>query len=236
MEIKKRGIDSFWLKIIAIIGMTLDHAGIVFAEHLPLWGETLLYSLGGLTFPIMAFMLCEGYRHTRSVKNYAVRLLVFALITQIPYQWALMNQLNVLFTLLLGLLAIHCTQKVENKALKALICILLTGVSIFCDWGLMGVPMVILYYYVDSRWGKLIYPILIPIAAMGVMSAIRLSQGDLSVLPQLSFVLVGCTLTVPLLARYSGEQGRPLRYFFYAYYPLHIAVLGLIKGLIYGEW
>lgn len=62
-----------------------------------------LYSLGGLTFPIMAYLLCEGYQHTSSVRRYAERLAVFAVVSQIPYSLLFGATGNVLITLLIGL-------------------------------------------------------------------------------------------------------------------------------------
>ena len=50
------------------------------------------------------------------------------------------------------------------------------------------------------------------------------------------YPLVGCTATIPLLWAYNGGRGRPMKWFFYAYYPAHIAVLGLAKGLLLGDW
>lgn len=236
-EVKRSGgIDAFWLKIIAIIGMTMDHTGIILGEYMPFWLNCILFAFGGLTFPIMAYLLCEGYRHTRSVTKYCMRLLVFAVITQLPYSWALMSQLNVLFTILLGLLAIHLTQKVNNVVLSILIVVGFTAVSAFCDWGLMGVPMIICYYYLKNRWAKVVVPILFPVGMMGLMYIEPLLRGYWEVLPNMLFVFVGCVLTIPLLANYNGQRGRSMRYFFYAYYPAHIAVLGLLRGLIFGYW
>ena len=62
-----------------------------------------LYMVGGLTFPIMAYLLCEGYRHTSSVRRYAERLALFAVISQVPYSLLFGAQGNVLITLLNGL-------------------------------------------------------------------------------------------------------------------------------------
>ena len=54
--------------------------------------------------------------------------------------------------------------------------------------------------------------------------------------PSALYPLVGCTATIPLLWAYNGGRGRPMKWFFYAYYPAHIAVLGLTKGLLFGDW
>lgn len=230
-----KGIDAFWLKIIAIAGMTLNHISIVFGGYLPLGAVSALYAFGGLTFPIMAFLLCEGYRHTRNVKKYALRLLLFAIVTQVPYMWALMNQLNVLFTLLLGLLAITCAQRIKNPVLRMLVIVGFTAASAVCDWALMGVPMVLMYYYIGTKKWRLILPVVIPFLLMGVNSIETLFSGHLQMLPQLLFV-VGCGLTIPLLWCYQGQRGRPAKYLFYIYYPLHIAILGLLRGMLFGDW
>lgn len=233
---QEKGIDAFWLKIIAIAGMTLDHIGIAFGEYLPLWGQSALYAFGGLTFPIMAFLLCEGYRHTRSVKKYALRLLLFAIVTQVPYMWVLMRQLNVLFTLLLGLLAIACVERIKSPVLRALVVVGFTAVSIVCDWGLIGVPMVLMYYYIGEKKMRLIMPVMIPFLMIGVSSIVALCGGYLEALPQLLYVIVGCGLTIPLLRRYQGQRGRSAKYLFYIYYPLHIVILGILRGLLFGFW
>lgn len=232
----KKGLDSFWLKIFAIFGMTLDHIGIVFGDYLPLWAEVALYALGGLTFPIMAYMLCEGYRHTRNVKRYALRLLLFAVVAQIPYAWAFDTwTLNVIATLFLGLVALHATVVVNQTWLKLLICVGLSLVSLISDWNLIGVPMVLLYYYAKSKWGRLIFPILPPIVLMTLTGIMATAFGE-NGLPQIAFVLVGCTLTVPLLHLYNGRRGRSIKYLFYIYYPAHLLVLATLRGFIFSDW
>ena len=65
-----KGLSSFVLKVVAIVGMTCNHAAYVFAGHLPFVGECVLFAVGGVTFPVMAYLLVEGYRHTSNVKRY----------------------------------------------------------------------------------------------------------------------------------------------------------------------
>ena len=67
-------VTAFALKVAAIVGMTCNHIANVFGSELPGGAMVALYSLGGLTFPIMAYLLCEGYRHTSSVRRYAERV------------------------------------------------------------------------------------------------------------------------------------------------------------------
>ena len=234
----RKGIDAFWLKIFAIVGMTLDHIGIVFGDHMPLAAKTALYALGGLTFPIMAYLLGEGFRHTRNVKKYALRLLFFAILTQIPYSWTLFKQANVLFTLLLGLLLLWLYERIGDKPAFYLLLIGVVLLSAFCDWGVVGPVMVFLYYILRGQgWNRELIPWLLPLLAMALPGLYSLvAQGDISVLPNIAFALVGCSLTVPLLHAYNGQRGRSMKYLFYAYYPVHIAVLGLLRGLLFGQW
>ncbi len=219
----KKGLDSFTLKIIAIIGMTLDHTAIAFGDHLPLAVKCLLYAFGGLTYPIMAYLISEGYRHTKNFRNYALRLLIFALVAQIPYSLVLYGQLNILFTLLLGLLALYIIERSNSQVFSAFIAVLFTLVSLFCDWPLMGVPMVLIYYYEKRRRAKLIIPVIFPYVLIGLSTVTPIIMAGhewYTYLPDILYVLIGCTLTIPLLGNYNGQRGKPAKYFFYVYYPL----------------
>ena len=83
--------------------MTGNHAAYVLGPYLPAWVTVIIFSIGGLTFPVMAFLIAEGYHHTSNLRRYASRLALFAFISQIPYGllWGFSG--NVLITLLLGL-------------------------------------------------------------------------------------------------------------------------------------
>ena len=110
----KRGVSSFTLKVVAIVGMTFNHFCYMFYAHLPTEALCVLFGFGGLTFPIMAFLLVEGYNHTSNIKRYASRLFVFALISQVPYTLFLApTTLNVLFTLLIGLALLYLYDRME---------------------------------------------------------------------------------------------------------------------------
>lgn len=231
----KGGINAFTLKLIAIFGMTLDHIGIVFGEQLSLFPKIMLYALGGLTFPIMAYLLIEGYKHTSNFKRYALRLLLFAVLAQLPYMWAMQTiSLNVLFTLLLGLLTIYLHDHMKNRSAFKFLFLILCLVSAIMDWSLLGVPMVLLYHIVKGKWQRLIIPILPTIALMLLQTALMFFIPEVSAedtLPSLAFAVIGCSLTVPLLAKYNGHRGPSLKYLFYLYYPAHLVVLAVLRGL-----
>lgn len=230
------GLDAATLKLLAIVGMTLDHIAIVFAPQLSLGVRTLFYACGGITFPIMAYLLVEGYKHTSNVKRYGLRLFVFAMITFVPFVWAMGSfMFNVLFTLLLGLIVVYLYDHMNSRVLFWLVFAGLTFLSVVMDWGLVGVPMVLMYYIVKGNWARYIVPLLPSVILMTLM--VLFSGGNLTAeiirsLPQLAFTYVGGGLSVALLKKYNGLRGRSLKYLFYGYYPAHLLVLAIIRDFI----
>lgn len=237
------GINAFQLKLIAIFGMTLDHVGIAFGTYLSLPWKIALYALGGLTFPIMAFFLTEGYLHTSNIKRYILRLLGFAAISYLPFLWAVgMRGLNVLFTLTLGLIVLYLYDKMKNRVAFWLVFVGISIATAIMDWGLMGVPMVLLYRVLAGKRGRFVIPVLLPMAMMlASFIAVIFVPGvsASSQIPGLAFAFVGCSLTVPLLARYNGKREEGVKfpkYLFYIYYPAHLLALALIRGALFSDW
>lgn len=240
MTIHRRNfqIDAFWLKLFAIAGMTLDHIGIVFGDRMSLAVETAFYALGGLTFPIMAFLLVEGYKHTSNLIRYGMRLLLFGTATQVPYMWVFGNVGNIFFTLLLGLIILYLYDSMKNRTTFLVVFIGAVLLSIFCDWGLIGVPMILLYHVLQGRWSRLVAPVALCFCMSLVSFLIPLIfESSLAGLPTLAFAVIGCSLTVPLLDAYSGKRGHYngnfAKYLFYIYYPLHILILGLLRSFVF---
>lgn len=231
------GVTSFTLKVVAIIGMTLNHFCYVFYPYLPAEALCVLFVFGGLTFPIMAFLLVEGYHHTSNVKRYASRLLVFALISQVPYGLFLSHNLNVLFTLLFGLGILYLYDRLENRAMFLLAVAALTAASALCDWGIFGPLMILMMRALPDRRQRVVFPLLLPILGEGLPRLSNfMAAFNLELLPFALYPLIGCTATIPLLLAYNGSRGRPMKWLFYAYYPAHILALGLAKGLLLGDW
>ena len=108
-------MTAYVLKLIAIITMLFDHSGYLIYGHLS-W----MNFVGRIAFPIFAFQISEGYIHTHNLKKYFVRLIIFALISQIPYAWFgycffSKMSLNIIFTLILGLLSISIYEFIISK-------------------------------------------------------------------------------------------------------------------------
>ena len=109
------GLNNLQLKIIAVVSMLIDHT----ADALPVFHTASvrpLYMLmryaGRLAFPLFAFLLAVGAEKTHDKKKYLLRLGVFALLSEVPFDWALFGRpvcwerQNVFFTLFLALLSI----------------------------------------------------------------------------------------------------------------------------------
>ena len=234
---QKRGLTAFPLKVLAIVGMTCNHACHIFWDYLPPEALCILFGFGGLTFPIMAFLLVEGYRHTSNVFRYGRRLLVFALISQVPYGLFLAPTLNVLFTLLICLALLYAYDHMASRPLFWVLFALVTVATLGCDWGILAPCMVMVLRVVSDQKQRIADSALLPIAANGLPAlADLLAAPTLQNLAFALYPLAGCTATIPLLWAYNGGRGRPMKWFFYAYYPAHIAVLGLAKGLLFGDW
>ena len=159
------GISGSTLKLLAMFLMLLDH---MWRTVIP--GNLWMTCLGRLAFPIFAFQIAEGYRHTKDIKKYMKRLFIFALISEIPFNCMISGGFifpfgqNVMFTLLLGLIAVwqidilrKCeTMKEQLCSLFLLLLISLAAWLGMTDYGLSGVMTVIVFYlFHDFRYCRL---------------------------------------------------------------------------------
>ena len=146
------------IKMLAMFTMLLNHiANALLPAGQPL--TNLFLFIGYFTAVTMCYFLVEGYGHTRSKRNYAARLLVFAFLSQLPYQLAFPDygmagfvQLNMLFTLLLCFLVLLVQEKVHDRVLRGVCIVLLICASLFCDWALLAPIFTLLFSWAkDSR-------------------------------------------------------------------------------------
>ena len=153
-------ISAAMLHIIAMTFMLMDH---LWATLLP--AQDWLTCVGRLAFPIFAFMAVEGYFHTHSFKKYILRLLLFAVLSEIPFDlmyggtWFYPFHQNVIWTLLIGLAGIHLMEKTRKKQ-KLWIFILCVGTAV-----LVWTSMYIAFTrpgntYIDGVQGRYYLPFL----------------------------------------------------------------------------
>ncbi len=235
-------LTSFALHIIAMVCMLLDH---LWATVIP--GDVeWMTCLGRLAFPIFAFLTVEGFFHTGNRKRYAGRMFLFALLSEIPFNLIMSGgyiypfHQNVLwcFLLCLGLMQLNEKAKSTGKwwvrLLTAVGTVLLGTLAVLLfmmDYTQYGVWMVLAFYFLrGNRWWnyatQLVCLTLINWEFAGYSYKIVLLGKELFV-PQQCFAL----LALPLIWCYKGRQGyhsRFFQYFCYAFYPVHLLILGLL--------
>lgn len=234
-------MSGFYLKLIAIAAMTVDHAGAVFFPD-QLWMRVI----GRMTMPIMCYLVAVGYSRTRNVRRYMLRMLAFGVVSIVPYTLCFYRYggliptpfvidgtpvalaLDVMFTLFLGLCVLWARDNVKGGAQYAIIAGAVV-LSSFCDWAIYGVLLV---------WGmgwaaqdqKKSCAVIAGVAALMFLSEVLqsyLGYGAV-ILGGWSYVMFGMLLVVPVLLLYNGKRGPDMRWFFYAYYPLHLFFIGVL--------
>ncbi|MGI6578250.1 MAG: TraX family protein [Eubacteriales bacterium] len=220
----KYKLDGFSLKLIAVAAMTVDHISAVFFPT-----EIWMRLIGRLTMPIMAFLIAEGYHYTRSVKKYLLRLLIFAVISQAPYMLAFgITNLNVMFTLSISVLLLAIETSHMSNILRMLLTFSLLLFSVFCDWSLFGVLFVYIFYRFRGNFKRqAIAFCIVVMIQLSVHALLSFSSRNYSYL-----VNAGTLATLPLLSVYNLRRGSDVRYFFYIYYPAHLAVIALLRHLV----
>ena len=142
------------LKLVAIIAMTADHVSTYLMEH-----GTIAYEIcqffGNFTIVIMSYFIVQGLKYTHSVRRYAIRMLVWAVISQLPYYLLRHDSgLNVLVTLLGSLMAVHLLDK-KGWGYYVLAFVVFLPISLFSDWAFLPLVFTMIFYEADKydkRW------------------------------------------------------------------------------------
>ena len=211
--------------------------------------------IGRIAFPIYCFLIVEGFLHTKNVKKYALRLGLFALISEIPFDlafnegWWDMTSNNVYFTLLIGLLVIwgisavgkRCEEETKDQGeqeeqqkkdygilckicgiLGILVCIIggaFVADYMGTDYAAAGVFTIVVMYLLRRKpWMGYIMGILV----LTVVLIIEMNN---------STELIALIGAVPV-CYYNGKRGKNVKYFFYAFYPVHLLLLWFVTYLL----
>lgn len=212
-----RGLNTFTLKIIAIMSMLIDHIGHIF------FPEVMIFRIiGRIAFPIFAYVLAEGFHYTKDVKKYLLRLGLFALLSEIPYDLAIMGSVlefshqNVFFTLFFGVLMLYVMSRIKNVIMQyavVLVAILLCQ-FLHTDYSNIGVLLVFIFYVFRQRKAEKL--LIAGLIFLGLTGGIQLYA----------------LLALPLIALYNGEQGPKMKAFFYLFYPAHLLILYLVHLIV----
>lgn len=218
-----------FLKIVAIMAMTADHASTVFLNE-----GSALYCIcqffGNFTIVIMCFFITQGLRYTRSILKYAERLLLWAVISEIPFYLLFGLQLNVLFTLLASLTIIYLLdRKGLLIALTALA--LFFPISLLCDWSIVAPVFTIIFYVLQKKQKEQLSLILIP-AVYFILRTILYAETQVEYVTGTISIFLASAVIYALRIKVEG-QGKCMipGLVFYAYYPLHLSSILLIEVL-----
>lgn len=238
----KISLTSFGLKRVAVASMIIDHIKSILLPAVflavgtdapilrqLLVGRELCDILGRVAFPVFCFLIVEGFLHTRDRVGYGLRMGLFALISEIPYDLAhyqipfSLRLQNVMFTLTVGIVALLFISKAEERwkdtpALRWFATAAVTGAGMALNFWLrgeyvyLGVVSMVLVYLLRNR-GKL--------RVAGLAPLLVVSPWTL--------------LAVPFLLLYNGERGKGSKWFFYVFYPVHFLVLFALATWLSGS-
>ncbi len=233
-------MTSFILKIIAMMTMFCDHFGYAFVGHFSYFNY-----IGRIAFPIFAFQISEGFMHTKNLKKYFVRLLVFAFLSQLPFHLFLQkfipnssSYLNIFFTLSFGLLSIiiyDYFSKVNNKELnykllgipfKNIIGVIFAffiaymGELLHVDYGFWGIIVIFSFYlFKNNKLAMTISYITLCVIRYGINILLY------GFYIQYIYLAIATILPIIFIVLYNGKQGYKIKYLLYLFYPLHLLLL-----------
>ena len=225
---KFKAIDGAQLKYIAFASMFIDHFNkAIITPFLTGTGPLVILTtifdiLGRIAFPIFAFMIVEGFFKTKSRWKYLRNLLIFAVISEIPYDMFQSAEFvntwsqNILWGLALGLFTImvidRLKERIKNRPLWVFLSLILVALSclgsmlISSDYEYYAIIIIYLYYiFYDKR-----------LVASGL--------GYLVIIKEIYAILGFATVLL-----YNGEKGRQNKIFNYLFYPVHLLIFGIIR-------
>ena len=215
-------LTAFDIKLIAFSLMIIDHVGRLFFPQ-----ATIFVLVGRLSFPLFAWLAAQGEKYTSDIKKYIFRLLVWGAIAQPSYAkfsylvFSVSIELNILFTLALGVITIRCTKLVESKVLKFLIVIafMIVAELLRVEGRISGLIIIYLMSIINLQSAKW-WLFFIGYRLLFIY------------INQWSYVELFGIASVGIIALYNGEKGggtKPFYKWFYPLYALHLGVLLLIK-------
>ncbi len=220
-------MSSFILKTIAIIAMTCDHIGAKI-----LTSELWLRAIGRITMPIMAYQAALGYRKTKNVPQYLLRLGIFALISEPIYYLLFEHHTNVIATIFLGVSSLYIADILEkrtNNSLSRIISYILFSYIAYLlqtDWSFTGVLLIIAFYHANTdKFKILLYPLPVYLLYMTTF----LGKGNDYF--QLNLIQLFGLFALPLICLYNGKRGPRVKYLFYIFYPLHMIIIYILINI-----
>ena len=211
------GLSGSALKVIAMISMVIDHIALYLLEHGTVLYETMR-CIGRIAFPVFAFLIAEGFIHTRSRYRYFFTLLGFAVISEIP--WYMLNGAdgthNVMFTLALGLATLMVLENLLQRSLVLgfLWTLGMAGLAFWLevDYEWRGILLIVILYLFNRHGHSFPYS-----KGMQFFCTFALIM---------HYGVIGAVMACMILCLYNGTRGfihgSIAKYGFYAFYPVHL--------------
>lgn len=205
------------LKIIAILSMVTDHCAYYLLDESSVTYE-VMRCFGRIAFPMFAFLVAEGFSHTRNRMRYFLSLLLFAAVSEVP--WYLLNGAdgthNVMFTLALGVTALAASERLREHRILCCLFILLTAwlaAWLKTDYEWRGVLMIVVFYLLNMGKNT-------PVTLRRIMQL-------LFAFPlMMHYGIIGALLACAVIFLYDGTRGfihgNVAKYGFYVFYPVHL--------------
>ncbi|MGT2757419.1 TraX family protein [Streptococcus ovuberis] len=256
MQTSEKGLSSFALRNLAMLLMLIDHTGATLFPDL-LW----LRYIGRLAFPIFAFLIVEGYYHTKNLNRYLLRLLALAIITDIPYHlmdnkiWAYQPFHNVIWTFLIGLATVWSIDNTRQKYSKPLtigftIVFLLLGCflaeSLHTDYSFRGVLTLVGFYFchgqtLKHKAGQVALLLLVNLILSNIETVLYIGFENIPYYWNIyGMQLISPQRYAPLALLFiwqyngrAGHQSKVSQAFNYLFYPVHMLILGLLALYIF---
>ena len=240
-------LDSNSIKLIAIIAMTLDHiAWLLYPGYYTDFIPMALHIVGRITCPIMCYFIAEGYHHTKNINRYTLRLFIFAFISHFAYIFAsyqfrdftsfipfydgnIFNQTSVMWPLAWGLVMLRvANSKRLNGFAKVALILLICVITFPSDWSCIASLCVLAIGTNRGRFKTQMLWMVFYVAIYALVYFLALDK-------VYGIMQLGVVLAIPILMLYNGKRGssalvnRIMKWGFYVYYPLHLAIIGLIQ-------
>ena len=208
------------LKIIAVLSMVTDHCAYFLLDG-NTWAYEVMRCFGRVAFPVFAFLVAEGFAHTRNRMRYFLSLLLFAVISEVP--WYLLNGAdgthNVMFTLALGVAALAVFERLQKHGALAIAAILLVALSAEIsglDYGWHGIVEILVFHLFRSK---------------KYCQSTRLLQLAFAFPFMSHYGIIGALLACFIIFLYNGTRGiihgKVAKYGLYAIYPVHLIIIKL---------
>ena len=212
------------LKIIAVLSMLADHCAYYLLDG-DTWAYEVMRCFGRTAFPVFAFLVAEGFAHTRNQMRYFLSLLLFAFISEVP--WYLLNGMdgthNVMFTLALGVAALTAFERLREHRVLCCCSLLLTAwiaAWLGMDYEWRGVLMITVFY-------------LLGVVKNTSIIQRRMMQLLLAFPLMMHYGITGALLACAVIFLYDGTRGfihgNVAKYGFYAFYPVHLILTYLFR-------